>query len=117
MIAAMGVSSLPRAARPLVSQLSIAFTPETFQRVLVLLVGAVLAPGRRTVAACLWAAGRWSGWGYPGGCVLQSVPAPISPPRYPSHQRAVSAAPTLPHEPSVVDSSPAVPEMVGAGSI
>lgn len=53
---ALGVDSLPRAARPLVSQLSIAFTPATFQRVLVLLVGAVLAPGRRTVAGCLWAA-------------------------------------------------------------
>src|SRR5947209_2237953 len=51
----LGVGSLPRAARPLASQLSIAFTPGTFQRVLVLLVGAVLAPGRRTVAACLWA--------------------------------------------------------------
>src|SRR5947209_4430076 len=58
---ALGVDSLPRAARPLVSQLSIAFTPETFQRVLVLLVGAVLAPGRRTVAACLWAARALAG--------------------------------------------------------
>jgi DDE superfamily endonuclease len=56
MSVAMEVSSLPRAARSLVSQLSIAFTPATFQRVLVLLVGAILAPGRRTVAACLWAA-------------------------------------------------------------
>jgi hypothetical protein len=56
MAAALEVSSLPRAARPLASELSIAFTPATFQRVLVLLVGAVLAPGRRTVAACLWAA-------------------------------------------------------------
>lgn len=52
----MGVESLPRAARPLVSQLSIAFSPATFQRVLVLIVGAVLASGRRTVAGCLWAA-------------------------------------------------------------
>jgi hypothetical protein len=58
---ALGVDSLPRAARPLASELSIAFTPATFQRVLVLLVGAVLAPGRRTVAACLWAARALAG--------------------------------------------------------
>src|SRR5688572_11432328 len=50
------VSSLPRAARPLVSEFCVAFTAPTFQRVLVLLVGAALSPGRRTVAACLWAA-------------------------------------------------------------
>src|SRR4051794_8484056 len=56
MSAILEVSSLPRAARPLAGQLSVAFTPATFGRVLVLLVGAILAPGRRTVAACLWAA-------------------------------------------------------------
>ena len=61
MSAILEVSSLPRAARPLVGQLSVAFSAPTFQRVLVLLVGAVLAPGRRTVAACLWAARALAG--------------------------------------------------------
>ena len=54
--APLDVSSLPPALRPLARELSVAFTAATFQRVLVLLVGAILAPGRRTVAACLWAA-------------------------------------------------------------
>src|SRR5256885_1614575 len=47
------LSLLPKAAEPLISKLSIAFTRPTFQRVLVLLVGAVLCTGRHTVAAAL----------------------------------------------------------------
>ena len=47
---------LPRAAEPLVSRFSIAFTPRTFQRVLLLFVGSVLALGRHTVTGALWAA-------------------------------------------------------------
>src|SRR5215210_2211092 len=47
---------LPRAAEPLLSRLSIAFTPRTFQRVLLLFVGSVLALRRHTVTGALWAA-------------------------------------------------------------
>ena len=47
---------LPRAAEPLLSRLGIAFTPRTFQRVLLLFVESVLAPGRHTVTRALWAA-------------------------------------------------------------
>ena len=70
---------LPDAAEPLLSRLSIAFTRPTFQRVLVLFVGSVLALGRHTVTGALRAAGglveghhtsfhrvlsraRWSPW-------------------------------------------------------
>jgi hypothetical protein len=49
--------SLPSAAEPILMSLSIAFTEPTFQRILVLAVGAILALGRRTVAAMLRAAG------------------------------------------------------------
>ena len=54
-----------KAAVPLVGALSVAFTRRTFQRVLVLIVGAVLSPRRRTVTAILQvlgplAAGHWS---------------------------------------------------------
>lgn len=48
---------LPSAAEPLVMSFSIAFTQPTFQRMLPLLVGAVLALGRRTVTALLRSAG------------------------------------------------------------
>lgn len=47
---------LPAAVEPLLSRFSIAFTPRTFQRVLVLFVGSVLAVGRHTVTRVLWAA-------------------------------------------------------------
>jgi hypothetical protein len=44
---------LPRVAEDLVSAFSIAFTPRTFQRVIVLFVGSVLALGRHTVTGAL----------------------------------------------------------------
>jgi hypothetical protein len=44
---------LPPAARDLVSAFSVAFTPQTFQRVIVLFVGSVLALGRHTVTGTL----------------------------------------------------------------
>ena len=50
------VLSLPRAAEPLLVRFGIAFTPRTFQRVLLLFVGSVLALGRHTVTGVLWAA-------------------------------------------------------------
>jgi len=50
------LSHLPRAAEPPQSRFSIAFTQPTFQRVLVLFVGLVLAPARRTVTGALRAA-------------------------------------------------------------
>ena len=52
----MLLSHLPQAAEPLLSRFSIAFTKPTFQRVLVLFVGLVLAPARRTVTGALRAA-------------------------------------------------------------
>lgn len=57
--------SLPKAAEPLISAFSIAFTARTFQRVLVLLVGAILVLRRRTVTNVLramgpLARGHWS---------------------------------------------------------
>jgi len=45
---------LPSVAEPLVMSLSIAFTRPTFQRILPLLVGVVLAKGRRTITSILW---------------------------------------------------------------
>jgi len=48
--------SLPSAAEPLLMSFSIAFTEPTFQRILPLTVGAILALGRRTVTAMLRAA-------------------------------------------------------------
>jgi len=47
---------LPRAAEPLLRGFGIAFTPRTFQRVLLLFVGSVLALGRHTVTGVLWTA-------------------------------------------------------------
>ena len=46
--------SLPSAAEPLFLKLSVAFTHPTFQRILPLCVGAILAMGQRTVTALLW---------------------------------------------------------------
>ena len=47
---------LPRAAGPLLGRFGIAFTARTFQRVLLLFVGSVLALGRHTVTRALWSA-------------------------------------------------------------
>lgn len=47
---------LPEAAEPLPSSFPVAFSRPTFQRFLVLFVGATVALGRRTVRACPWAA-------------------------------------------------------------
>ena len=49
--------SLPSVAEPLLRSFSIAFTEPTFQRSLVLLVGAILARDRRTITNLLWNAG------------------------------------------------------------
>jgi hypothetical protein len=48
--------SLPRAAEPLIASFSVAFSRPSFQRARVLLVGAILATGRRTVTNVLWTA-------------------------------------------------------------
>ena len=45
--------TLPSAAEPLIMSFSIAFTQPTFKRVLPLIVGTVLAVGRRTVTSVL----------------------------------------------------------------
>ncbi len=57
--------ALPQAAEPLIGAFSVAFSRPTFQRVLVLLVGAILSLRRRTVTALLQvtgplARGHWS---------------------------------------------------------
>jgi hypothetical protein len=57
--------SIPKAAEPLVSLFSVAFTRPTFQRVLVLILGAILSLRHRTVTAMLQtmgplAKGHWS---------------------------------------------------------
>ena len=44
---------IPAAAEPLLSSLSVAFSRPTFQRVVLLALGAIVTPGRRTVAAVL----------------------------------------------------------------
>jgi hypothetical protein len=46
--------SLPSAAEPILMSLSVAFTRPTFQRIVPLLVGAILTLGRRTVTRVLW---------------------------------------------------------------
>ena len=51
--------SLPSAAESILMSFSIAFTQPTFQRILPLAVGAVLALGRRTVTAMLRSARGW----------------------------------------------------------
>jgi hypothetical protein len=58
---------VPKAAEPLVCAFSVAFTRPTFQRVLVLLLGAILTLRQRTVTAMLrtvgpLAKGHWSGF-------------------------------------------------------
>jgi hypothetical protein len=53
--------SLPKAARPLVRSFSVAFTARTFQRVLILILGAILSLRRRTVTAMLRAVGPLAG--------------------------------------------------------
>lgn len=91
---------LPRAAEPLLSPLSIAFRPRTFQRFLLLFVGSVLTLGRHTVTRALWAAralaagsghfsdyhrvfcrARWSLW--PLGKVLAAAVLELVPPEEP----------------------------------
>lgn len=57
--------SVPKAAGPLVARLSIPFTTPTFQRFVVLLLGAILSMRRRTVTSTLrtvkaLASGHWS---------------------------------------------------------
>jgi hypothetical protein len=57
--------SVPKAAEPLVSAFSVAFTRPTFQRVLVLILGAILALRHRTITGMLraigpLAEGHWS---------------------------------------------------------
>jgi hypothetical protein len=59
------VLSIPKAAEPLVSAFSVAFTRPTFQRALVLILGAILSLRRRTVTHLLrtvgpLAKGHWS---------------------------------------------------------
>lgn len=56
---------VPKAAEPLVARLSIPFTARTFQRVVILLLGAILSMRRRTVTSMLRtvrtiATGHWS---------------------------------------------------------
>src|SRR5215207_6327931 len=87
---------LPRAAEPLLGRFGIAFTPRTFQRVVLLFVGSVLALGRHTITRALWtvrtlAAGaghftdyhrvfsraRWSPW--PLGRVLAAMVLDLVP--------------------------------------
>lgn len=79
---------LPKAAEPLLSRFSIAFTKPTFQRAMVLLVGFALTPGRQTVTRALcttrclcrghfsdyhrvFCRARWSLW--PLGKVLAAI--------------------------------------------
>jgi len=87
---------LPQAAEPLLCRFGIAFTPRTFQRVLLLFVGSVLALGRNTVTGVLWTArtlaegsghftdyhrvfsrARWSPW--PLGKVLAAMVLELVP--------------------------------------
>jgi len=79
---------LPKAAEPLISAFSVAFTRPTFQRVVVLILGAILSLRQRTVTGMLRAIGplarghfsdfhrvlcraRWSTW--PLGKVLAAM--------------------------------------------
>jgi hypothetical protein len=85
---------LPKAAEPLLSRFSIAFTRPTFQRALLLFVGFMLTSGRHTVTRALWAArmlcrghfsdyhrvfcrARWSLW--PLGRVLAAMVLELVP--------------------------------------
>ncbi len=86
--------SLPKAAEPLLSRFSIAFTRPTFQRAMLLFVGFVLTLGRHTVTRTLWttrtlarghfsdyhrvfARARWSLW--PLGKVLAAMVLELVP--------------------------------------
>jgi len=90
--------SLPKAAEPLLSRFSIAFTRPTFQRAMVLFIGFVLTAGRRTVTRTLCTArilasghfsdyhrvfsrARWSLW--PLGKVLAAMVLELVPPELP----------------------------------
>jgi len=46
--------AFPRAAEPLLMSFSVAFTQPTFQRILPLIVGAIVTTGRRTITHILW---------------------------------------------------------------
>lgn len=89
---------LPKAAEPLISRFSIAFTRPTFQRVTVLILGAIMAVRQRTVTGMLRAAGSlakghwsdfhrilslrvWSNW--PLGRVLATLILELAPPDQP----------------------------------
>jgi DDE superfamily endonuclease len=52
-----GMVNLPNVAEPLLMPFCVAFTEPTFQRSLVLLIGAILARGRRTITNLLWNVG------------------------------------------------------------
>jgi len=52
--------TLPSVMKPLVMSLSIAFTEPTFRRVVVLMVGAILARGRRTVTGMWLSVRAWA---------------------------------------------------------
>ena len=54
----MSVSSLPAAIVPLLSPFAALFDARTWRKAQHLLIGAVLAPGKRTVTACLRVLGR-----------------------------------------------------------
>jgi len=92
------VFSVPKAAEPLIAAFSIAFTRPTFQRVVVLILGAILSLRRRTVAAMLrtvgpLARGHWSdfhrvlsraSWSlWPLGKVLAALVLELIPPDQP----------------------------------
>jgi len=49
-----------KAAKPLISRLSVAFTRPTFQRVILLITGAIVAMRQRTVTGMLGTQGHWS---------------------------------------------------------
>ena len=86
---------LPKAAEPLIAAFSIAFTRPTFQRVVVLILGAIMSVRQRTVTGMLRAAGAlaqghwsdfhrvlslrvWSNWTL--GRILASLILELSPP-------------------------------------
>jgi hypothetical protein len=90
--------AMPRAAEPLVSAFSVAFTGPTFQRALVLILGAILAIRQRTITNLLRVAaplarGHWSdfhrvlcraAWScWPLGKVLAAMVMELIPPDQP----------------------------------
>ena len=89
---------MPKAAEPLISAFSIAFTRPTFQRVIVMVLGAIMSVRQRTVTGMLRAAGSlakghwsdfhrvlslrvWSNW--PLGRVLATLILELAPPDQP----------------------------------